>query len=262
MNTKYIIIVVVVGLAALGWFTFSSQQEKAPIEEFVVVEEDVEDTGLVIDPSPELAQEEEVVEEPAPFIPDVAEVEEQEAVLSADASIEERFEFTLNAMLRDVAAKTQEYQKIRKVMQELAHPDSFADPQYIEENFLLFQEVVPQLYEKSSEILRAFENADSEIKTLASEKSEEARAVILQQWQKLKQEQAGAYQKFFELEGDVIQAHDRLMRFYYTKREFYAVSAETGQIEFLRENDERLARKLHLQLNRMNRAQDNMLQSK
>lgn len=255
MNSKYIIIVVVVGLAALGLFAYSNMDGEQAPQDFVVVEEPKEE-GLVIDPAPVL--QEEVVEEDAPFVPQVAEQEEAD-VLPADASLEKRFEFTLNTMLKDVAEKTREYQTQRKVMQELVRPDNFLSAEDLEENMSLFQETVSQLYAKSSEILGVFEKADADIKALAAEKSEEGRAVILDQWNALKKKDAGSYQKFFELESDVIKAHDRLMRFYFTKQAFYRVNADTGEIEFANENDERLARKLQLQINRMERAQTQAL---
>lgn len=265
MNSKYVIILVVVGLAALGWFAYSSIDKPKSVEEFVVVEEPEEpkQSGVFINPAPRIIEESAVEADVGEdIVPPVSEEETVAIVLPEDASLEQRFEFTLNTMLKDVFAQTQEYQKQRKVMKELARVDNLTDKVYLDENVGLFQEVVSGLYAKSADILKAFEKADADINALVQEKPEADRALILGKWNALKQKDAAAYQKFFEQEHDLITAHDRLVRFYFTKKNFFEVDEETGAVIFVNESDERLARRLLLQVNRMERTQGSVLSGK
>ncbi|MCB1531944.1 MAG: hypothetical protein KDJ35_03645 [Alphaproteobacteria bacterium] len=253
MNTKYIIIVVVVGLALFGVMSFFSTQDDEPVpQEFVVVEESVDEPAPAVQSQAALQGEK-------PAMPSIEVESAQELVLPKDATLNQQFEYTLNVMLRDVAVKTSEYQKTRKVMEDLVQPENFEKPDYIDENYLVFQETLPALKEKSAEILTVFEKADADINALAAKKDEKGRAVILEQWSELKQKDAAAYQRFFELEAELLEAYDRLMRFYYVKRGTYTYNSETQRIEFKNESDDALQKNLILQINRMERAQKQAL---
>lgn len=261
MNQKYIIIVVVVGVIALGIFGYSTLQGPRGLQEeqeFVAVEEVIEEEQAAPAETTE-RKPVDVISESA--VPEPVPEQEEELVLPEDPTLEQRFEYTLNVMLRDVAQKAAEYKKQRKVMTELVKPENLGNKEYVAENFELLQQTSQELNQKAAEILEVFEKADTEIHTLAQGYPEEGRANVLEKWSALKTDRAGAYQSFFALEQDVIQAHERLMRFYFNKRDYYDVNAETGEITFQKESDQRLANTLQLQLNRLNRSQNNVLRT-
>lgn len=249
MNSKITIIAIVVLLAGLGWFAYSTIDKDASApEEFVVVEEPVEEE--VSEAAEE--QQEEVVE--------VQEEElQQEIVLPENPTTEQRFEYTLNVMLRDISAASIEYKDARKAMREMAAPENFADKEKLSESYEVFQDLTKSLNQKSAEILGIFERADAVIKELAADKSEEGQKAILDKWNGVKNDKAGAYLAFFEREAEAIKSYDRLMRFYYTKLDFYTVDEQTGEIQFVNESDAKLAHTLRLQVNRMDRTQSSGL---
>lgn len=261
MTQNLILVLAAIGLIVLGVASYRVTQDTpdtVPAEQ-VVVEAD-ERAPAVQEPSvtaPPVQEEESSVPETPVAAPEPEPL--PELVLPENATIEQRFEFTLNTMLRGVATKTREYKKQRKVLKELTKEENLGNKTYVAENFQILQELVPELREKAGEILGVFEKADAEIRALAGQQPEEARTVILEKWQAMKREQAGAYEAFFRYEHDVIQAHDRLLRFYFNKQEAYSTDPVTGAIVFENENDRRLARQLRLRINRLERTQNSVL---
>lgn len=263
MKQKYIIATLLLILAAAGLFLLYGPDQKNDQKEFVFVEDvpdmDVESEGA-FDDTEEAARGDITDHSKPPLqIVDDQNVEETLEDLPLDASLEKRFEVVLNKMLRDVAKKAAQYQEQRKIITQVANPDSFYDKAYVAENFQVFRDVIPSLNKASSEILDIFLQADLDVKNLIKDKPEDLRKPILDKWQALKQEQAGSYQRFFELESEVIEAYERLMRFYFIKRDFYDVDVDTGEIIFQNDSDKVLARKLILQVNRKERAQEQAL---
>ncbi len=261
MSRSNIIVLAIVVLLVLGVAFYTLRgHEQAPIDSTPVEQAALPEAQEAVEPEAPEASE---AEEQATFVPEPQEeeAEAEELVLPEDATLDQKFEFVLNTMLRDVSAKASDYRVKRKVLKELSLADNLKTKEAVEENFLLAQELVPQLYKEAADISQVFQDADAEITALAAEKPEEARAGILEKWDALKRENAGAYSDFFAVEDEVIKAHERLMRFYFVKRDFYSIDSETSAVTFESENDQRLERQLRLRINRLKRTQDQALSS-
>ena len=260
MNRNQIIVacVIFLGLAGLvlSYFLYGSDRGKKDVETTAVEQADGQQEEMVMGP-PRPEEDLQETDALSRFLTvPVEKTESKKAVPSADATVTEQFEYILNEMLAEMAQKAFAYKKKRKVLKELI---TFENKDHIEENFLVLQDLSRELYKDADEIMNVFARADQKVKALVVDKDEKEHAAIWKGWQALKQDKADVYQKFFTVEHDLVRAYERLMRFYFIKRPFFTIDEKTKELKFEQDNDQRLASKFRLQINRLEKVQEALI---
>ncbi|MCE7886907.1 MAG: hypothetical protein DYH13_05305 [Alphaproteobacteria bacterium PRO2] len=183
---------------------------------------------------------------------------EQKERAARDA-LNQSFEDFLNKFLQNVHAGMIDYKQERKVLVEATGPRNLSDPVYVEENYQLVQMLIPSLRKRMANVIKIFEDAETEIAGLVEGQPENVQTGILKKWADMKQAQGQVYIGYFAAENDILTAYEDLMRFYYNKRETFKVVPETHIFTFKNPEDEAEAERLQQHIKDLYAQQDELL---
>jgi hypothetical protein len=93
-----------------------------------------------------------------------------------------------------------------------------------------------------------FQTAEAEVKALIAQEPVSVQDPILEEWNKLKERQAGLYIAFFEIEDSLMQKYEELMTLYYNKREELSYDMASGKLSFKAPEDEAIAETIKSQI--------------
>lgn len=172
----------------------------------------------------------------------VAEAQNRERKIKAE------FEEFLNALLKQIAAESELYKKSRMVLTGLVQPMNMAQPEYIKENAALAEDTLATLRGQMDKIMNLFTEANQRVEKLTADISPEARATILESWNKMRAEEIGLFVQYFESEQVVLDDYKALIDFYAQKREALHVDAQSGEIVFDDPEDEKKAMALRAEI--------------
>ncbi len=161
-----------------------------------------------------------------------ASIEDSQPEEPSPPNIEKQFEDALNNFLRSVHAQARDYKKQRKVLNELVRPENLRSTAYVEENYLLVHEIVPDLRGKMNALMGSFAETEKEIHSLLEGTSPEFRQTVLRSWKNLKDKQASQFIVFFMKEEETLPLYETLMAFYYEHRSEYSFNQDENEILF------------------------------
>ncbi len=172
-----------------------------------------------------------------------AEAEERAAAEEAarieaekEALKKQAMEDFLNDFLKDIHGKMREYQKARKVIEDLDNPSNLTKKEYATENAKFAEQTIMDLELQMGEVMLSFEQADQEAEELISTFDEEERPVIRAKWEEVHSKYADEFTQFFEMDQDILRANLKLLQFYSDHNEELFVNLNTNRVMF--ESDE------------------------
>lgn len=142
---------------------------------------------------------------------------------------EARYERALNTMLDEVSGAMLDYKTLRRVLTDLTRPDNIRHPRYVEENYKLMQDLIPQLEAKRAAVIKALERGNAQIQNLVSSQ-EGSGAAISESWRAVKIRTVQPYLTYFRLEEQEIEARRALMELYYTHATKVSFDPQTGAL--------------------------------
>jgi hypothetical protein len=155
------------------------------------------------------------------------------------------FEDILNGFVGDFAKRMTVYKKQRRILREITQSYNFENLEDAGQNYNLFiKEMAPMLRKASIDVMDIFPETEARILALLEGEAKEERAIIFDEWQGMKREQSAVYIRFFENEDALLQAYERLLKFYYVHANLYVVESDTGEILFARPEDEEKEKQL------------------
>lgn len=193
--------------------------------------------------------------------PSQQEAGQQKLEAPAEPGIEKKFETLLNDFLKDIKAQMRDYVRQRKVIVESVRPVNLRTPEYVEENYNMVITLIPTLRMKIDALMQSFSQAEEEIKTLLEGQPPQMQENIMRQWNELKDNEAVAYVEFFNIEGDILNAYEELMTFYYNKSGVFDVDMEADKILFKSSEDEAASKYLLQKIEVLTHTQQEVLQN-
>ncbi len=130
------------------------------------------------------------------------------------ASIEGRFETALNDFLDIVDRRVTDYKEKRSIIHELVKPMNMGSPEYVEENYTIAQEMVPEMNADIEALLAEFNTAQERILILLKDDAITEESIILTKWNEVKQTQIKTYTDFFAFEQELLERYLRLLEVY------------------------------------------------
>jgi outer membrane murein-binding lipoprotein Lpp len=130
------------------------------------------------------------------------------------AAKKQEFEDFLNAFLKDVYAKMQEYRQARKVVDNLDKPSNLTKAEYARENAVFAEQTIMDLELQMGEIMLSFQQADVEAEPLIEKFDEEDQAAIRSEWEKVHAANSEQFTQFFSMDQDILRAQLELLQFY------------------------------------------------
>lgn len=288
---KFLVFIVLVALGSGGYFYFVSDGFKRPIDltkDVVVPLQDlskkvqialgpktvgIEDIKMPIEDEPveEIAQEEaeeaepveetkEVIEEDNVEEPEVTVTEEEKGVeIDGAGEIGKAFEKSLNGLIKGIDKALDGYTEKRDQMTAMVDNDNLRDAELVQKNVEKMEALVKELRSRAGDVVESFKAADSEIEELISALPAEERPAVRKNWEDLVEQHVGLYRRFFTREGEAAAAYQRLLRFYANREGKYTYNPDTDRFEFDNPNDKIFAQQMHVEVNRMQRAQGRAL---
>lgn len=141
---------------------------------------------------------------------------EEAARIKAEAlaAKKQEFENFLNAFLKDIYGKMQEYRQARKVVDNLDKPSNLTKAEYAQENAVFAEQTIMDLELQMGEIMLSFQQADVEAEPLIEKFDEEDQEAIRSQWEKVHTENSEQFTQFFAMDQDILRAQLELLQFY------------------------------------------------
>lgn len=152
------------------------------------------------------------------------------ATLAPETKIQ--FDAVLKIFLDDVNTGITAYKDERKVLVEALNPLNLREPEYVEENYMMVQNLAPSLRTRMEVVMQKFADTEEKINALLVNEKEEARQATQAQWTELKETQGKIYADFFATERDLLTAYQDLMAFYYTNRNDFEVDMSGPAVVF------------------------------
>jgi len=150
----------------------------------------------------------------------------------ADQKFKKAIEASLNSLLEDVLIEMQEYRKRRKILDELVQPKNLRDPKYIIETYQIALRTIPDLRQRSDNIIKVFSAKDAELKRMIQGRSPSAQKNILQSWSTVKAQQVDLYVNYFTIEQTILQRYEQLIGLYYKNRNDVVYYPEGNSVAF------------------------------
>src|SRR5262249_10560043 len=150
---------------------------------------------------------------------------------------EQQFENLLNDLLDKVEADMKIYRKERVVLTQMISPANLTDPAYVEENYKMMQQSIPDLEQRMDTVMQRFNDAEKDMNGILLGSSADSRQRIMAQWRALKNTQVKTYSGYFASDKELFAAYRHLMEFYLAKREVFFVDLDKGEIIFKNPED-------------------------
>lgn len=142
------------------------------------------------------------------------------------------FENSLNMFLADVYEQMTEYRKRRKILSDVLRPENLKNSAYIQQGYQLTKQTIPDLTQRSENIIQSFSKKDADIRELIKNRPPAAQKNIWQAWENVKRNQGNLYVKYFTLEQDVLGSHEALMYHYFQNKERLQYNDALNTISF------------------------------
>lgn len=150
----------------------------------------------------------------------------------ADAARKQAFEDFLNGFLKDVNGKMRDYQKARKVVDDLDDPKNLTKKEYAIENANFAKQTIMDLELQMGEVMLSFEEADQKAEALIVDFDEDDQAGIREKWAAVHDKYAKEFTDFFAMDQDILRAQLALLEFYAVHSEELFVNLNTNQVMF------------------------------
>lgn len=160
--------------------------------------------------------------------------EEEAARIEAEveAARKQAFEDFLNNFLKDVHGKMREYQKARKVVDDLDNPSNLTKAEYARENAKFAEQTVMDLELQMGEVMLSFEQADQEAEKLIAGFDEEEQPGIREKWEDVHGKYVEDFTQFFSMDQDILRAQLTLLQFYAEHSEELFVNLNANRVLF------------------------------
>ena len=160
--------------------------------------------------------------------------EEEAARIAAEeeAARKQAFEDFLNTFLKDVHGKMRDYQKARKVVDDLDNPSNLAKAEYARENAEFAKQTIMDLELQMGEVMLSFEQADQEAEKLIAGFDEDEQAGIREKWEEVHGKYVEDFTQFFAMDQDILRAQLNLLQFYSENNEELFVNLNTNRVLF------------------------------
>ena len=184
-----------------------------------------------------------------------AAIEEMEREKEIKTSFENALQnFTSN--LRDLAAT---YKKKRYVVKDMTRPISLRDPAYVQENYMIAQDMIPQIRQDMEGFMEQFVSADKKINDFIKTTQPANPDMYRDQWQGLKDEYLELYTSYFLIESEILTILERLITFYVENQDDYEVDVQTNTLSFSDENTRIIHDEYQRRLEQLQQEQNTLL---
>ncbi len=156
--------------------------------------------------------------------------------LSPDVLFAKTFEDFLNGFLGQLTKNVRDYKKDRRILKEVLNSFNLEGTSNIEKSYKVFrEEIAPMLRKKRHDIIDIFKREDERILVLLEKQPKQTQEKIIKQWKDIKNEHLSGLIDFFELEEQLIQAHEKILKFYFVHSKLFRVDLQSGKIIFSQE---------------------------
>lgn len=153
--------------------------------------------------------------------------------LSPNERFAKEFESFLNNFIKDLHKETSEYKKDRRILKAVADPYNLNGTENAEKSYKTFRDdIAPMLRKKGQQIVNIFPKSDKVVDALLADKPEDVKKDLLSTWEDMKKDQMNSLVDYFEKEDQLIQAYEKLLKFYFVHSKLYSLNVETGNLVF------------------------------
>ncbi len=167
-----------------------------------------------------------------------------ETPLPESPDLKRQFGELLKEFPKSVETAMASYKKDRKILIEALKPVNLREPGYVEQNYIMVNELIPVLRGKMIGVIEVFENTDRSVNELLVNQPESVSRPVLQEWDAMNDARGRVYIDYFSFESELLTAYDELMEFYYRKKGAFEVDIGAGAIVFKTPEDNTQAGRL------------------
>lgn len=179
-----------------------------------------------------------VQEERAARAEETARLAQEDAARQHREALYKSFEGILNDFIGSFAGEMKAYKKQRLILREIKQSYNFETLEDAKANYTLFiEDLAPTLRKSAITVMDIFPRTEARILELVEEEDAETKALFLDEWQAMKQKRSADCIAFFEIEDEMLQAYEELLKFYYVHANLFQVDPENGAIVFSRPED-------------------------
>ena len=142
------------------------------------------------------------------------------------------FENSLNMFLADVYEQMKEYRQRRKILSDVLRPENLRNAAYVAQSYQITKQTVPDLSQRSENIIQSFNKKDAEIRALIKDRPAAAQKNIWTAWENVKRKQGTLYVNYFTIEQDVLGSHEALMYHYFQNKDQLQYNDALNTISF------------------------------
>lgn len=168
----------------------------------------------------------------------------------------------LDQMLADVRDQARAYTEARKALDNLVKPAQLQSDSYVEENFVVMQDLLPLLQARIESILSIFEETGHRLGEMAqSENGETISPAAEKKWEALQSGIVASYRQYFALEQRSLDTTSKLLTFYYSRLGSFSYDAGSDSIIFNNPEDAAQAAEFRAALEETAQAQRDVLKN-
>lgn len=164
-----------------------------------------------------------------------------------DKEIADRAAFNalLNAMIKDLSTKVTTYKKQRIILKEAIHPLNFEKPEFAQDSYTVFKnDIIPMLRKTADQTIELFQIYDNKAQNMLKSMPTDLKSELQTGWDNMKKKQLDTYISLFSKEEEIIQAHQKLIKFYAVHCDSFILDEEGKHLIFDNPSDAEQEKKL------------------